>query len=252
MLIITAPAKTFDFTSPTTQIKPTLPLFLNQAAEINQSLQQYSIKELQKLMHVSQPIAEENHKRFGQWNKKHTQQNARPALFFYKGDIYKEMHPEKYSHQQLNYAQKSLRIMSGFYGTVRPFDLIQAYRLEMKTKLKVQKSKDLYDFWKYIITREFIQEITEAKHRYLLNLASEEYSSVIDLPKLPCTVIKVEFGEKRGDKIENVAIYSKKARGMMIEYCIINTVEDPKDLRGFHTKGYRFLGEKNNTITFIR
>lgn len=168
------------------------------------------------------------------------------------GDIFKQMTPKTYTKNEQAYAQKNVRIISGLYGIVKAYDLIQPYRLEMKAKLPIGNSKDLYEFWQAPLTSSLIKDIESNKDEYFVNAASEESFKSIDLVKLPVKIITVEFRERRKGELVNVAIYSKTARGMIIEFMIKHNVQKPEDLEKFNTKGYKFLKWEGNNIFFVR
>lgn len=252
MIILSSPAKTQNFAPEWQSIYKSTPEFLNQTKKINQQLNKLTINQLSELYHSSKKIAELNYTRIHSWKFEHNIQNSKPAILAYAGDIFKEMTPYSYSTKEQEYAQKSAKIISGLYGIIKAYDLIQPYRLEMKTKLKIEKFKDLYEYWQPILTQSLNSQILDQQEKYLVNLASEESYKAIKLVQLNVKIITVEFREDRNGKLENVGIFSKKARGMMLEFMIKNQIEDPLKLQKFTTKGYKFLKWENNSIFFVR
>jgi cytoplasmic iron level regulating protein YaaA (DUF328/UPF0246 family) len=154
---------------------------------------------------------------------------------------------------QLNQAQKSLRILSGLYGLLKPLDLIQPYRLEMGTKLNVEGSLNLYRFWRNKITNKLNDELNE--NEFFVNLASNEYSSAIDRKLLKTTMISPVFKDMKNGKLKIISFYAKKARGMMVRYILDNEIINLEDLRGFDYGGYSHSSEeseKMKELVFIR
>lgn len=236
MIIITSSAKTLDEKTDCSHVHGEQPLFLNMSERIHTSLAKKSKEELQEVLHANDKITELNFNRYKSWKKDHSSENSRPALFMYKGDIFRQMHPLAYSEDQLKYAHKTLRVMSGLYGSVRALDLIQPYRLEMAAK--IDSNEKLSDQWRESVTEQFNKE-----DNTLVNLASKEYADAVDFDTFNGKVITIEFKEERDGKLQNLGILAKRARGMMIEYAIQNKVEDPKELQKFTEGGYAFAGE---------
>lgn len=252
MLIITSPSKSQHIVLSPDDIDSAKPLFLDKTEEIVNVLKNKSLAELQELLNVSENLAELSFDRYQHWQPNHTQENSNPALFTYNGDIYQKMSIADYSLQELTYAQQHVRIVSGLYGLLRPLDLMQPYRLEMNTDLEIHTSKDLYSFWRTTLTNYLNKYIEEKGYSYLINLASQQYSDVIDFDELSVPVITIEFKEKKGNKLTNIAIYLKYARGMMLDYCIRNEVTSLDEIKNFSLDDYYLLQERDNVITFIR
>ncbi len=252
MLILTSPAKTLDYQSKLPAHKSTTPLFLKEANSIVTKLAKLTERQLKKTLGVSNKIATLNFQRLQKWSITHTTNNSRASIFAYKGDIYRELSAYKYNKTQLEYAQKSLRIISGLYGIIRPLDLIMPYRLEMETEIKVNSSSNLYNFWGDKLTKYLSDEISKNNHRLMINLASKEYSNAIDFNKLNTQVIHIQFLQTLRGKTKNYGLLTKRARGMMIEYLITNQTEKLEDIKKFHTKGYKFTKETPSTLTFTQ
>ena len=251
MLILTSPSKTLDLASVYPDVPVSIPEFINESAEIHKVLYKKNPEELATILDVNQKKAEENYHRYQNWATDHNIINSRPAIYTFAGTIFQEMHVKKYTKMQREYAQNSLRIISGFYGLLRPFDLIQPYRLEMHTSLSIAGRNDLYHFWTPMLT-DYLQE--ECGHKnIILNLASEEYTKAIDFKSIDAPVIHIEFLQNRGGKTSNYGLLTKRARGMMIDYCIKHEISDIKNLKGFDTAGYKFVHErKDGSMTFIQ
>tara|TARA_B100001248_G_scaffold217434_1_gene172560 strand:- start:2150 stop:2725 length:576 start_codon:yes stop_codon:yes gene_type:complete len=163
--------------------------------------------------------------------------NAHPALLLFQGDVYKGISVSDFKKEDFIYAQKSLRILSGLYGILKPLDLIQPYRLEMGTQIKIGKHNDLYDFWGDEITKT----INEDKNSdYLINLASVEYFKSINKEKLNAKLINIIFKEKRNGSYKIIGINAKKARGLMSRYIIKNKISNPMKLKKFKEENYSY------------
>lgn len=252
MLVLTAPSKTLDFATPYQVVQVSQPLFLKEASEIHAQLKAKSLAELATSLSVSDKLAQLNFERFKVWQKKHVEPKSRPAILAYYGDIYREMFPKKYSAKQQQYAQRSIRILSGFYGMLKAYDLMQPYRLEMHDAVTVPPAKNLTDFWRARLTKAMQEDIKADKHQLVLNLASEQYSQLFDFEALPVPVITVDFKEKKKDKLVFVAFFAKRARGMMMEYCIQNSVESVEQLKKFNQAGYKFVEQQDGRLLFVR
>ena len=238
MLVVISPAKKLDENCDTDVIsKFTVPPYLESSKKIIKSLREYSANNLSKLMNTSEKISELNYRRNIKWSLPFNRSNSLQALLMFKGDVYKGMSVTDFDKDDFLFAQKSLRILSGLYGILKPLDLIQPYRLEMGTQLQIGKHKNLYDFWGDEITNLINNE---KNNDYLINLASVEYFKSINTSNLKSKLINVSFKEKRDGKYKIIAIYSKRARGLMSRYIIKNKITNPKNLKKFNLEDYRF------------
>jgi len=238
MKIILSPAKSLDFERKLPIKDFSECLFLNKSAIINQVLKQKSPKELSVLMSISDKLAELNYLRNQDWALPFSVKNARPAVFAFDGDVYSGLDAYTFSEVNLEKLQQKLRILSGLYGILKPLDLIQAYRLEMGTNLSVEKSKNLYDFWKNTITEALNNELSD--NELFINLASKEYSEVIDFKQLKGVHITPEFKDYKNGKLKIISFFAKKARGLMVRYIIEKNCETIEDLKKFDSENYRF------------
>lgn len=249
MLILTSPSKTMDKSIYPDFVVPTKPEFLPEAEQLHKILAKLSVKQIENLMEVSTKIATGAKNSFDAWVPAHNIKTAYPAMWFYKGDVYRPLELAKYKKAQLNYAQDSLRILSAFYGLIRPFDLIERYRLEMKRK---PLGKDLNKFWRNKFTKALNADIKAKNHKFILNLASKEYYKPIDAKGLTAPVYSVEFKENKNGELKNIAIYAKHARGLMINYCIKNQVNSLEQVKKFKDERYKFKSLENNKLLFVR
>ena len=253
MKIIISPAKSLDFKTELPTKNFSTPNFLSESKKINELLKKKSPSELKSLMSISEKLAELNWNRNNTFKTPFNIENARPSIFTFNGDVYSGLDAFSLSMDQLNQAQKSLRILSGLYGLLKPLDLIQPYRLEMGTKLNVEGSLNLYGFWRNKITNKLNDELN--KNEFFVNLASNEYSSAIDRKLLKTSMISPSFKDMKNGKLKIISFYAKKARGMMVRYILDNEINNLEDLRGFDYGGYSYSSEeseKMKELVFIR
>ena len=253
MKIIISPAKSLDFEKQLPTEEFSIPNFLSESKVINDSLKKRSPGELKSLMSISEKLADLNWNRNNSFKIPFNVDNARPSIFTFSGDVYNGLDAYSLSLDQIKNAQGSLRILSGLYGMLKPLDLIQAYRLEMGTKLNVNGSANLYDFWKNKITKKLNEEIKE--NELFINLASNEYSSVIDKKELKTSIISPIFKDMKNGKLKIISFYAKKARGMMVRYILDNNINNQEDFKGFNYGGYSFSKQEtdnSNELVFIR
>jgi len=253
MKIVVSPAKTLDFESKLPTTRATQPKFLEEAEMINNKLERKSKKAIGKLMDISDKLAELNYQRYKEFNTPFTKQNARPAVYAFAGDVYTGLDAYTISSEKIDLLQDSLRILSGMYGLLRPLDLIQPYRLEMGTKLPINRKKDLYSFWKKTLTETLNNELEDGE--LFLNLASVEYFSAIDAKKLKVPVISPVFKDFKNGELKIISFFAKKARGSMTRFAIDNNVKTLDQLKAFDVDGYGYseeYTEKENEPVFIR
>lgn len=252
MKIVISPAKSLNFEKELPTTVYTEPIFLKEARQIQKVLKKESPKELSELMHISEKLADLNWQRNQDWTTPFSPENARPAIYTFDGDVYTGLDAYSIPTDKLETLQDSLRILSGLYGLLKPLDLIQAYRLEMGTKLPIGESKNLYDFWKTTITKSLNKELK--KDELFINLASNEYFSAIDAKALKVPVITPDFKDYKNGKLKIISFFAKKARGMMVRYIIDTDAKTIDDLKGFNYDGYQFDANlsKGNHLVFTR
>ena len=243
MLITLSPSKGQDFETPALSKTYSKPQALKDSELLIKELRKIRRQDIQQLMSVSENIAKLNTDRYKSFKTPFTPKNAKQAIFAFKGDVYSGIDIEEYSEADLDYAQNHLRILSGLYGCLRPLDLIQPYRLEMKTKLHNVRGENLYQFWGDRITDELNKALEKQKQPVLVNLASNEYFKSVRPKQLNGRLLNINFKETRDGKTRVVAIFAKRARGMMTDYILRNRIEKPKDIKKFRQGGYRFRKE---------
>lgn len=246
MLIVISPAKSLDFQTPPTISKYTLPEMLEDSEKLIGRLKKLSPKQISKLMGISANLGELNFQRFQLWQQPFTPENAKQAILAFNGDVYQGLNAASLSEEKLVLAQTRLRILSGLYGVLKPLDLIQPYRLEMGTKLKYYKSKDLYSFWNPAITKKVYEAILESGSSILVNLASNEYFKSIDKKKLKAEIVTPEFRDLKNGSYKMISFFAKKARGLMTRFILENNITDVADLQAFDSDGYIFNPRLSN------
>jgi cytoplasmic iron level regulating protein YaaA (DUF328/UPF0246 family) len=254
MIAILSPAKTLDFTNKYDFQDYTIPELLDDSKLLINKLKNISSKDLSKLMKLSLKLSDLNCARYIRWNEKFSLSNSVQAIFCFKGGVYVGLDVVKFSDFDLRYSQDYLRILSGLHGVLRPLDLIQPYRLEMGTSLATEKGKNLYEFWGDKITFSLNQSIKKNNAKYLLNLASKEYFSSINLNKINSQILDVKFLDKKGDNYKIISFFAKKARGALASFVMRNKIKKIDDLKKFSDLGYKFNKKQstNNNLVFIR
>jgi cytoplasmic iron level regulating protein YaaA (DUF328/UPF0246 family) len=254
MLAVISPAKTLDYESALPPHRPTQPTRLGESAELIAALRRKSRAELEALMDISPALADLNWCRYRDWRlaadgASLDPDQARAAIFAFKGDVYTGFSLESYRAEDLRFAQAHLRILSGLYGVLRPLDLILPYRLEMGTPLATKHGRNLYEFWGERLTEDLNAALAKSGDRTLVNLASQEYFKAVRPGVLKGRVVTPHFREAKGGKYRLVSFFAKKARGLMSDYLIRNRITDPEGLKGFDSEGYRYrpeLGDETN------
>ena len=252
MKLVISPAKSLDLESkiPTTSFSE--PLFAEKSAELNGLLKKKTPSEISALMHISDKLGQLNYDRNQSWNLPFNPGNARQAIYTFSGDVYKGLDVYSLPVEKIELMQNTVLILSGLYGVLRPLDLMQAYRLEMGTKMPVGDHKNLYGFWKQSLTEMLNNSI--ANDEVFVNLASNEYFKAIDTKALKVPVINITFKEFKNDTYKTIAIFSKLARGLMTRYIIDNNAQSVDDLKGFNTNGYGLSEQmsSSNELVFTR
>ena len=247
MIAILSSAKTLDVSSPWTSPAPTTPEFLDRAVTLAQRLQTHSSKQLRALLDVSDKIAALNAARFQQWRAPHTPDNAKPALLAYRGDVYKGLRATEFTAEDFAFAQRTLRVISGLYGVLRPLDLIQPYRLELAAALNGPSWTDLYAFWSAAVTRA----IDRDSDGLIVNLASREYSRVLAPAALKARVLTLTFKQLRGGTPTMIPILAKRARGLAARFLVTRRVTDPERFKAFTDDGYRYAAADSSADEWV-
>ena len=243
MLVVISPAKNLDYQSQAPTQEYSQPELLAHSEELVEVCKQLTPADLSSLMKISDKLGGLNAARFAEWQPNFTPDNAKQAAFAFNGDVYVGLDAASLNQTQIEYAQQHLRILSGLYGVLKPLDLMQAYRLEMGTKLKNGRGDNLYQFWGEIITDKLNQQLAELKSDCLVNLASNEYFKSVKVKSLNARLVTPEFKDWKNGQYKIISFYAKKARGLMARYIIENQVTTQADLIKFNTDGYQYSDE---------
>jgi len=248
MIILLSPAKSLDFDSPVPIESSSDIKFPDHSKYLANKLKKLSANKLKSMMNISDDLARLNAERYDLWSYPFDSNSSRQAIYAFDGDVYKGFDAYSLSKKEMDEAQKKIRILSGLYGMLRPLDLIQPYRLEMGTSWAVTpKKKNLYVFWRKVLTESLREEMIGSNTSFILNLASQEYAKVIDVKSLSLSVISPTFKEERGDKYQMISFFAKKARGLLARFVIRNQIKTPEELQAFDVEGYHF----NNSLSDI-
>lgn len=240
MLTVISPAKTLDFETPALTDEFTQPAYLRQSRQLIKRLRKFSADDLSTLMGVSSNIANLNADRFRHWKTPFKPENARQALFAFKGDVYIGLDAYSMNENNISFAQQHLRMLSGLYGLLRPLDLMQPYRLEMGTRLNTDLGENLYQFWDGRITDAVNKELKSMDSPILINLASNEYFKSIKTRAIKSDIVTPVFKEYHKGKYQIISFFAKKARGLMSRYIIDHELTDAESIKGFNIEGYAF------------
>lgn len=237
-----SPSKTLDFGNKNLNIgtQRELPSLLGKAEYLAGLMKLKNVAELGDLMGISDALAQLNFERYQEWSVELHEKIGKPALFVFKGDVYEGFHATPFPESVYKDAQKRLRILSGLYGVLKPFDLILPYRLEMGTELSNKDGNDLYAFWKKDVTQIINRDMQVVGTNTLLNLASHEYFKVLNTKEIKATVISPEFREHRAGNYKMISFFAKRARGLMAAWVLRNGITEPSDLAAFNEEGYLY------------
>ncbi|MGO4893385.1 peroxide stress protein YaaA [Flavobacterium sp. W21_SRS_FM6] len=248
MLVVLSPAKNLDFEKPAEVLKYTQPQLLEESAQLIERCKQLSPANISSLMKISDKLAGLNADRFASWQPPFTPENAKQAVLAFNGDVYGGLDATTLSEADIEFAQQHLRILSGLYGVLKPLDLMQAYRLEMGTKLSTDSGNDLYQFWGDKITQLLNSAVKAQGDNVLVNLASNEYFKSVKPKKLEAQIITPTFLDYKSGQYKVISFYAKKARGLMARYIIQNRLSEVAQLKDFDIAGYRY-SEQRSTAT---
>ena len=251
MLIVISPAKTLDFDSKAVTKVHTEPEFLQESQTLITRLRELSPPEVSRLMGISAKLGDLNFGRYLNWQTPFTPANAKQAVLAFQGDVYTGLQADTFNSKDFKFAQKHLRILSGLYGVLRPLDLMQAYRLEMGTKLGNEVGSNLYEFWGDKITVALNQQLQNNKSAYLVNLASNEYFKAVKPKQLAADVLTPTFKDFKNGQYKIISFFAKKARGAMSAYLIKNKITAVDDIKAFDVDGYSFSKKLSSEKDFV-
>jgi hypothetical protein len=252
MKIIISPAKSLDFETKAATSLHTQPRFLEQSEKLNKKLKTLSKSKLSDLMKISDDLASLNYERNQTWETPFTPENSKQAIYAFTGEVFRGIDVNSLESEKVPLLQERLRIISGLYGLLKPLDLIQPYRLEMGTRLKVGSTENLYKFWDDTVAKSLNEELEEGE--LLVNLASSEYFKAIPKKILKVPMVTPAFKDFKNGEYKTIMTFAKKARGQMVRYIIDNNVETIKELKGFNSNKYRFSEKlsSENDLVFTR
>lgn len=249
MLMVISPAKSLDFTAPEQVLPLTTPELKPQIAELAKVTRKLTVADLRRLMHISEKLAELNRERFQHFDPQ--VEEGLQAVIAFNGDVYAGLNARELDRPALDWAQDHLRILSGLYGVLRPLDALQAYRLEMGTRLKTKKGSNLYDFWGETIAKTLNAAAEGQADPTLVNLASQEYFGAVDAKALKLPTVTCHFKEEKGNTLRVLGFFAKKARGRMARYAIDNRIDRVEGLKGFDLDGYKFRPDLSTPADWV-
>ncbi len=249
MKTLISPSKTLNFDNNINCDITSKCRLIDYTSELHKILISYSKNDLKNLMNVSDKIAELNYNRFKTWEDPSNSKTSKQAIYAFKGDVYSGLDAESIDEDKFDYLQNSLRIISGYYGLLRPFDQILPYRLEMGTKLENENGNNLYKFWGDKITDVLNEDLDT--NDIIVNLASDEYFKSINKDKIKSKIITPVFKEFKNGLYKVIAIYAKKARGLMSRFLIERKSTSIDDIKLFNINGYSFDSNLSNDSQLI-
>ena len=250
-MIIISPSKNLNLVNESHKIERSSPIFEPYSKLLISKIKKLEEKDIKSLMNVNDSLAKLNYQRFKEMNNARNVKKS--AVFLFSGGTFSGLSIRSMKSSEFLNAQKKLRILSGLYGMLKPFDIIEPYRLEMGTNTVGILGNDLYSFWKKKITTEMNRDIKDTKSKFMYNLASKEYSSVLDFNELECKVINFDFKKKTNNNLKGIGMMIKKLRGSMASYIIRNKIKNIEGLKNFNELGFKFLelDNSNNQLIFV-
>ncbi|WP_170410886.1 peroxide stress protein YaaA [Ruegeria arenilitoris] len=252
MLVVVSPAKRLDWAE--RDVEVTQPDFQDDAIRLSKTARNLTLGDLKKLMDLSDDLARLNRERYRAFSDSPGAELTRPAALAFAGDTYQGLEATSLDAEEMAWAQEHLRILSGLYGVLRPLDAIQPYRLEMGSKLKTRRGKNLYEYWRDQLSKALNAQADEVGSDILVNCASQEYFGAVELKALKLRVVTPVFMEDKAGTPKIVSFFAKKARGAMARYIVQHRLTDPKGLLEFDTGGYEYrpdLSQEDRPV-FVR
>jgi cytoplasmic iron level regulating protein YaaA (DUF328/UPF0246 family) len=251
MLFLLSPAKSLDYESPLPSVNASQPQFVAQSTELISTLKKKTPQQIAELMDLSEALSKLNVDRYKAWTPQFTDDNARPAVLAFNGDVYEGLDAKTLKPKDLQWAQDHLAILSGLYGVLRPLDLMQPYRLEMGTTLKHGKKNNLYQFWGSQIADYLNQQLAGQKDPVIVNLASQEYFKSVDRKVLQARVVECVFQDFKNGQYKIISFFAKRARGLMARFAIEHKVKTIEQLKAFNSQGYAFAADISQPDTLV-
>tara|TARA_B100000427_G_scaffold312766_1_gene304538 strand:- start:946 stop:1710 length:765 start_codon:yes stop_codon:yes gene_type:complete len=251
MITLLSPSKKLNFNEQNIVHSHTECDFIESAEILANEAKNLTEDDLKELMHISDNLAQLNRERFDRWSLPFSPSNAKQAILAFDGGVYSGLKAEEFKEKDFNFAQDHLRILSGLYGILKPLDLIQPYRLEMGVSFKNKRGKNLYEFWKEDLTKNLNHTLKKHSNPTIVNCASIEYFSAIDLAQFDGKILSVVFKEYRNDELKFISFNAKKARGLMTQYIMKNKIDTNNDIKDFNYENYRFDSKLSDESTFV-
>ena len=251
MITLLSPSKKLNFNEQNIVHSHTECDFIESAEILANEAKNLTEDDLKELMHISDNLAQLNRERFDRWSLPFSLSNAKQAILAFDGGVYSGLKAEEFKEKDFNFAQDHLRILSGLYGILKPLDLIQPYRLEMGVSFKNKRGKNLYEFWKEDLTKNLNHTLKKHSNPTIVNCASIEYFSAIDLAQFDGKILSVVFKEYRNDELKFISFNAKKARGLMTQYIMKNEIDTNNDIKDFNYENYSFDSKLSDESTFV-
>ena len=245
MLVVISPAKRLDWAERDHEV--TQPDFQDDAIRLSKTAKNLTLGDLKKLMGLSDDLARLNRDRYRAFSDTPDANATRPAALAFAGDTYQGLEADSLDDDEIAWAQDHLRILSGLYGVLRPLDAIQPYRLEMGSRLKTRRGKNLYEYWRDQLSKALNKQAAEIGSDVLVNCASQEYFGAVDPKALRLNVVTPVFMEDKGGTPKIVSFFAKKARGAMARYIIQHRLTDPAGVLDFDSGGYEYRADLSET-----
>lgn len=240
MLVLLSPAKSLDYDTPLPTRRHTLPRLLDDSEALIRQLRELSVSQIAGLMGISDELAALNAQRYADFTLPLTPRTARPAVFAFAGDVYQGLDAARLDTRDLTEAQKTVRILSGLYGVLRPLDLMAPYRLEMGTRLRTERGSNLVEWWGDRITDLLVADLADSPGAdVVVNCASQEYFGSVRPERLGARVVSPRFEDTSAQgKRSVVSFYAKRARGAMAAWLVQHRVRTAKEISEFDADGY--------------
>ena len=251
MITLLSPSKKLNFEPQNIVDNYTQCEFIKSAEILANKAKNFTENDLKELMDISDKLAQLNRERFDRWSLPFNSSNAKQAILAFDGGVYSGLRANTFSGKDFGFAQDHLRILSGLYGILKPLDLIQPYRLEMGVSFQNPKGKNLYDFWKQSITDNLNNTLKKHPSPMIINCASVEYFSAIDLSKLKGSILSIVFKEYRNGELKFISFNAKKARGLMTQYIVKNKIDDHTNIKDFNYEDYKFDSKLSEDSKFV-
>ena len=251
MITLLSPSKKLNFEPQNMIDNYTQCEFIKSAEILANKAKNFTESDLKELMDISDKLAQLNRERFDRWSLPFNSSNAKQAILAFDGGVYSGLKANTFSNKDFGFAQDHLRILSGLYGILKPLDLIQPYRLEMGVSFQNPRGKNLYDFWKQSITDNLNSILEQSPSPVIVNCASIEYFSAIDLSKLKGNILSIVFKEYRNGELKFISFNAKKARGLMTQYIIKNKIDNHTDIKDFNYEDYKLDSKLSEDSTFV-